>query len=92
MKIVFMGTPDFAEVSLKKLYEDKFDIVGVVTNPDKQKNRGMKLAESEVKVFAKEKNMKIFLLMIVEKLEQVMSIVLRYWLYMKQKIYRLVSV
>ena len=60
LNILFMGTPDFAEASLEKLYEEGFNIVGVVTNPDKQKNRGMKLAESEVKVFAKEKKLKIF--------------------------------
>lgn len=60
LSILFMGTPDFAEASLEKLYEEGFNIVGVVTNPDKQKNRGMKLTESEVKVFAKEKNLKIF--------------------------------
>ena len=60
LNILFMGTPDFAEASLEKLYNEGFNIVGVVTNPDKHKNRGMKLAESEVKIFAKEKNLKIF--------------------------------
>lgn len=60
LNILFMGTPDFAEASLEELHNEGFNIVGVVTNPDKQKNRGMKLAESEVKVFAKEKNLKIF--------------------------------
>lgn len=60
LNILFMGTPDFAETSLEKLYNEGFNIVGVVTNPDKQKNRGMKLTESQVKVFAKEKNLKIF--------------------------------
>jgi len=60
LNILFMGTPDFAETSLEKLYNEGFSIVGVVTNPDKHKNRGMKLSESEVKRFAKEKNLKIF--------------------------------
>lgn len=60
LNILFMGTPDFAEASLEKLYNEGFNIVGVVTNPDKHKNRGMKLSESEVKIFAKEKNLKIF--------------------------------
>lgn len=60
MNILFMGTPDFAEASLRKLYDEGFSIVGVVTNPDKQKNRGMKIAESEVKMFAKEKNLRIY--------------------------------
>ena len=36
MKIVFMGTPDFAKVSLEALYENGFEIIGVVTNPDKK--------------------------------------------------------
>ena len=60
MKIVFMGTPDFARESLKALYEAKYEIVGVVTNPDKPKGRGMKLFPSEVKEYAIEKNLKIY--------------------------------
>lgn len=55
-----MGTPDFAEASLEKLYSAGLEIVGVVTNPDKQKGRGMKFAESDVKKFAVEKNLKLF--------------------------------
>ena len=43
MRILFMGTPDFAEESLNALYEAKYDIIGVVTNVDKPKGRGMKL-------------------------------------------------
>ena len=39
MRILFMGTPDFAQESLKCLYESKYDIIGVVTNPDKPKGR-----------------------------------------------------
>lgn len=60
MNIVFMGTPDFAEASLEKIYNEGFNIVGVVTNPDKQKNRGMKLQASEVKQFAESKSLKIY--------------------------------
>ena len=60
MKIVFMGTPDFAEESLKSIYEAGHEIVGVVTNPDKPKGRGMKMIPSPVKEFAIEKNLKIF--------------------------------
>ncbi len=52
MKIVFMGTPDFAEESLKALYEAKHDILAVVTNIDKPQGRGMKLVASPVKQFA----------------------------------------
>ena len=60
MKIIFMGTPDFAEESLKAIYEAGHEIVGVVTNPDKPKGRGMKMIPSPVKEFAIEKNLKIF--------------------------------
>lgn len=60
MRILFMGTPDFALESLKVLYEAKYDIIGVVTNIDKPKGRGMKLIASPVKEYALEKNLKIF--------------------------------
>lgn len=60
MRILFMGTPDFALESLKALYEAKYDIIGVVTNIDKPKGRGMKLIASPVKEYALEKNLKIF--------------------------------
>ncbi len=59
MKIVFMGTPDFAEESLKKIYEAGHNILAVVTNQDKPKGRGMKLTYSPVKEFAMEKNLRI---------------------------------
>ena len=52
MRIVFMGTPDFAAASLNRLIAEKFDLVGVFTQPDKPKNRGMKLAASPVKEIA----------------------------------------
>ncbi len=60
LDILFMGTPDFAEASLEKLYNSGMNIVGVVTNPDRQKDRGMKISMSEVKKFALEKNLKVF--------------------------------
>ncbi|CDA16721.1 methionyl-tRNA formyltransferase [Clostridium sp. CAG:571] len=60
LNIVFMGTPDFAKESLKCLYEKKYNIVGVVTNQDKPKGRGMKMMFSPVKEFALEKNLKIY--------------------------------
>ena len=59
MKIVFMGTPDFAEESLKKIYEAGHNILAVVTNQDKPKGRGMKLTYSPVKEFAMKKNLRI---------------------------------
>ena len=59
-KILFMGTPDFAMESLKKLYEHKYNIIGVVTNPDKPKGRGMKMIFSPVKEYALEKNLVVY--------------------------------
>lgn len=55
MRIVFMGTPDFAACSLKKLMDENFNIVGVFCQPDKPKNRGHKLAACAVKEQALEK-------------------------------------
>lgn len=60
MKIVFMGTPDFSRESLDKIYSAGYDIVGVVTTPDRPAGRGMKLVESEVKKYATEKGLKVF--------------------------------
>lgn len=59
LKIVFMGTPDFARVSLEKVYDAGHKIEAVVTNADKPKGRGMKLVPSPVKQFAEEKGIKI---------------------------------
>lgn len=55
-----MGTPDFALESLKALYEAKYDIIGVVTNIDKPKGRGMKMVASPVKKYAIEKNLQVY--------------------------------
>lgn len=52
MKIVFMGTPDFAVASLRALVDSEFDVVGVVTAADKPAGRGQKLQESAVKQYA----------------------------------------
>ena len=60
MKIVFMGTPDFAKESLETLYNAKYEILAVVTNPDRTKGRGMKMIASPVKEFALEKGIKIY--------------------------------
>ena len=60
MRILFMGTPDFACESLKALYNEKYEIIGVVTNIDKPKGRGMKLVESPVKEFAVENKIKVY--------------------------------
>ena len=60
MKIVFMGTPDFARESLEAVYNAGHEILAVVTNPDRPKGRGMKLIASPVKEFAIEKNIEIY--------------------------------
>ena len=60
MRILFMGTPDFALESLKALYEAKYDIIGVVTNLDKPKGRGMKMVASPVKEYAIEKKLQVY--------------------------------
>lgn len=52
LRIVFMGTPEFAVASLKHLIESGFPVVGVVTAPDRPAGRGRKLRESAVKKFA----------------------------------------
>lgn len=59
MKIVFMGTPDFAVASLNALLEAGFDIVAVITAPDKPAGRGQKINVSAVKRFALTKGLKI---------------------------------
>ena len=52
MRVVFMGTPDIAATCLKQILADGFEVVGVYTQPDRPKNRGMKLAFSPVKEVA----------------------------------------
>lgn len=60
MRIVFMGTPDFAEASLNKLLEEGFNVVGVFTQPDKPKGRGMELSVSPVKALALKHELPVF--------------------------------
>ena len=60
MKIVFMGTPDFARDSLSAIYDAGHEIPAVITVPDKPKGRGMKLIPCEVKEYAIEKNIKVY--------------------------------
>jgi methionyl-tRNA formyltransferase len=59
MKIVFMGTPDFAVASLKALSENGFDIVGVITSPDKPSGRGQKINVSAVKKYSIENGFEV---------------------------------
>jgi methionyl-tRNA formyltransferase len=59
LRIVFMGTPDFAVESLKVLVENNYNVVGVITAPDKPAGRGQKLNESAVKKYAVANNLKV---------------------------------
>jgi len=59
IRIVFMGTPDFAVESLKALVENGYRVVGVITSPDKPAGRGRQLSESAVKKYAIQQNLKI---------------------------------
>ncbi len=60
MRILFMGTPEFAQVSLKALIDDNRDVIGVITQPDKPKGRGYEMSMPEVKIFALEKNIPVY--------------------------------
>lgn len=60
MRILFMGTPDFAVASLRRLVEDGHEICGVLTQPDKPKNRGHKLTPTPVKEYAMTENLPVF--------------------------------
>ena len=60
MRIVFLGTPDFAVASLRRLVEEGHTLCGVFTQPDKPKNRGHKLAFSPVKEYALTKELPVF--------------------------------
>lgn len=60
MRVVFMGTPDFAVPSLKALVEAGYEICGVFTQPDKPKNRGMKLQQPPVKEYALSVGLPVF--------------------------------
>ena len=60
MRIVFMGTPDFAVPSLKALIREGYEVAGVFTQPDRPKGRGNKLTPSPVKVTALENGIPVF--------------------------------
>lgn len=59
LRIVFMGTPDFAVATLKTLVDHGYNVVGVITAPDKPAGRGQKLNESAVKTYALSKGLTI---------------------------------
>ncbi|HIE16356.1 MAG TPA: methionyl-tRNA formyltransferase, partial [Bacteroidales bacterium] len=58
-RIIYMGTPDFAVLPLKKLIDNAYDIAAVVTVPDKKSGRGQKITQSAVKQFAVEKKIPV---------------------------------
>lgn len=60
MRILFMGTPEFAVPSLAALVEAGFELCGVFSQPDKPKNRGMQMMQTPVKEFALSKNIPVF--------------------------------
>ena len=60
MRLLFMGTPDFAVASLRRLVGDGHEICGVFTQPDKPKNRGHKLAFSPVKEYALSRDLPVY--------------------------------
>lgn len=74
IKVVFMGTPEFAKCSLEGLYNAGYNVVGVFTNPDTLSGRGMKLKFSPVKEFALEKNIPVFQPEKIRKNEEVINI------------------
>ena len=60
MRVVFMGTPDIAATCLKKIIADGFEVVGVYTQPDRPKGRGMKMVYSPVKEVAIANDIPVF--------------------------------
>jgi len=60
LKVVFLGTPEFAKASLEAIHQSHHEVVGVVTVADKASGRGQKINQSPVKVFAVENNLPVF--------------------------------
>ncbi len=60
MKIVFMGTPEFGECSLRALLDAGYEVIAAFTQPDKPSNRGMKLQPSPVKTLCLERGIQVF--------------------------------
>lgn len=75
LKIVFMGTPEFAACSLRKLVEENLDVVGCFTNPDKPSGRGMKVKYSEVKEYAMSVNIPVYQPAKLRNNDEVMEII-----------------
>ncbi|WP_374459923.1 methionyl-tRNA formyltransferase [Chryseobacterium taeanense] len=60
LKVVFLGTPEFAKTSLEAIHQSRHEVVGVVTVADKASGRGQKINQSPVKIFAVENNIPVF--------------------------------
>lgn len=60
LKVVFLGTPDFAKTALEAIHQSHHEVVGVVTVADKASGRGQKINQSPVKIFAAENNIPVF--------------------------------
>ena len=60
LKVVFLGTPEFAKTALEAIHQSHHQVVGVVTVADKASGRGQKINQSPVKVFATENNLPVF--------------------------------
>ncbi len=60
LKVVFLGTPEFAKTSLDAIHQSHHEVVGVVTVADKASGRGQKISQSPVKIFAVENNLPVF--------------------------------
>ncbi|KPH12596.1 methionyl-tRNA formyltransferase [Chryseobacterium sp. ERMR1:04] len=60
LKVVFLGTPEFAKTSLEAVHQSHHEVVGVVTVADKASGRGQKINQSPVKIFAAENNIPVF--------------------------------
>lgn len=73
VRVVFMGTPEFARESLKELVEAGFNVVGCFTNQDKPSGRGMKMKASAVKEYALEQNIPVYQPVKVRKNEEVLN-------------------
>jgi len=74
LKIVFMGTPDFALGCLKQLVENDFNVVGVFSQPDKPKGRGMKLIPTPTKEYAVSKSIPVYQPLKLKNNEEVLNI------------------
>ena len=59
-KIIFFGSSEFATESLQEIINRKYNLIAVVTNPDKHSGRGMKISETKIKLLAKKYNVNVF--------------------------------